>query len=148
MTSSIPGLSGEVDDGLGRLTVIVGKGIEGSGPVVKVISEPLRVSELAEHCVWDRMWYVVDARIPATRIVVRWYLPGTGYQLVFLPYEVSGPNSIMLWPAHPLEIETCATKGFVVAETCVFVSVVLIPAPQADIKAMAAKMERTHNAFE
>jgi hypothetical protein len=31
---SIPGFSGELEEGLGRVTVSVGKGREGSGPVV------------------------------------------------------------------------------------------------------------------
>src|SRR5689334_747469 len=82
---SIPAFSGELVDGLGRVTVSVGSGIEGSAPVAKVMSPPLTFVVLPEHCVCVRMWYVVDARMPATRIVTGWYFPGTGDQLVLLP---------------------------------------------------------------
>jgi hypothetical protein len=44
---SIPGFSGEVADGLGRVTVRVGNGNAGKGPVAKVMSELTSVAPLA-----------------------------------------------------------------------------------------------------
>src|ERR1700728_3544395 len=80
---SMPGFSGELWDGFGRVTDRVGNAMFGSGPVVKVVSGPERVSP--PHCTWARIWYVVDARIPATRIEDLWYEPGRGDQVVLRP---------------------------------------------------------------
>lgn len=63
---------------------------------------------------------MVEALIPATRIVVGAAAPLEEYkdeiedQPVFLPYEVSGPNSTIAWPGHTLVIVNCATNGLAV----------------------------------
>src|ERR1041385_2379197 len=52
--------------------------------------------------------------MPATRIDISAYDP-TGYHAVVLPYVVSGPNSTITCPLHPLTTVYFATSGF-----CVF----------------------------
>src|ERR1041385_3399103 len=52
--------------------------------------------------------------MPATRIDISAYDP-TGYHAVVLPYVVSGPNSTIACPLHPLTTVYFATSGF-----CVF----------------------------
>ena len=83
---SIPGLSPE-DTALvppGRLTCTAGKGVDaGNAPVVNVKSSELPLPAAHETCA--RIWYVVEARIPATWIEIFCRFPGTGYDAVFLP---------------------------------------------------------------
>jgi hypothetical protein len=66
---STPGFSGELREGFGRLTASAGKAIAGSGPVVNVRSPLLSVVPVSEHCACACMWYVVDAVMPATRML-------------------------------------------------------------------------------
>src|SRR5690242_21868406 len=61
-----------------------------------------------------RMWYVLEAFIPATRILTG---PPPGCDHVSRPYEVSGPNSIFTLPPSGTTIEYWATNGLLVAET-------------------------------
>jgi len=54
---SIPEFSGELEEGVGRLTVNFGSGTdEGIGPVAKVMSGLATLSVIPEHCVCDRKW--------------------------------------------------------------------------------------------
>jgi hypothetical protein len=46
-----------------------------------------------------------------------WNWPLTGYQAVFLPYAVSGPNSTMACPGQMVDIVALATSGFCVLAT-------------------------------
>jgi len=104
---SIPGFSVELKEGSGRLTTIVGKTREeeeGNGPVVKVVSGLIFVVPFpAEHCTCARIWYVVDAFMPATSAEEMSEVV-TGYQAVLLPYDVVGPNSTIICPGHPVRI--------------------------------------------
>jgi hypothetical protein len=135
---SIPGFSVELREGFGRLTTSVGKtrdGEEGSGPVVKVISGLTDVVPLpVVHCTCARMWYVVDALIPATSTEVSSGLV-TGYHEVLLPYDVVGPNSTIICPRHPVWIVYIATSGFWVPLTVPPVRDGIEPAPHPAIKA-------------
>jgi hypothetical protein len=65
------------------------------------------------------MWYVVDALIPATKMVVVWEVALAGYHAVVLPYDLSGPNSTITCPEHPRAVVRVyfATNGFCVGAT-------------------------------
>jgi hypothetical protein len=85
------------------------------------------------------MWYVVDAFIPATRMVVVWGVAEAGYHAVFLPYDVSGPNSTITCPGHPRPVVRvyCATNGFGVGATATVVTPggsLNLPPPQAAVR--------------
>lgn len=86
----------------------------GIGPVVNVRSRLMSVTPPQSRCA--RIWYAVEARIPATWIVTP--CPAlTAYDDVDRPYLVSGPNSTMTWPVHPLVTRNWATSGFSVFVT-------------------------------
>ena len=54
----------------------------------------------------------------------------------------------MLWPIHPLETVTCATRGFVVPLSELCTPELLIAPPQADVSAIAPDSTDRHNIFE
>jgi hypothetical protein len=151
---SIPGFSVELKEGFGRLTTSCGKTAEaeeGNGPVVKVVSLLVDALPLL-HCTCARMWYVVDALIPATSTEVPYGLV-TGYHAVFLPYDVVGPNSTIICPRHPARIVYVATNGFCVPVTlpCVLDGIEPAPHPAINIHTIHAAATRsalaTNNAF-
>jgi hypothetical protein len=92
---------------------------------------------------------VVDALIPATRMLVFCKLPAMGYDAVLLPYEVSGPNSTATCPAHGLVILKFATSGCCVLATDTWgYGGVFDPPPHAIVKLQALNTASKTAAFD
>src|SRR5438309_6547430 len=107
LTSSTPGLGvwfGAV------VATSVGPGMFGIAPVRKVWSGVV-VHHPFSSSIRARRWYVVDAIIPATRIVTGPPPGGAGTYEVTRPYAVVGPNSTRTCESLGIEIVKIATCG-------------------------------------